>query len=169
MEARLLVPLKKTLDAEKNRSRNKKRLWDACLRELYSLAAQHGQATGKWLLYPDADGVDAAWSNVARSTMAGQLGCSAKAASPLFMKSNKSDGGVTKKAATAAAQARAAAAAATVPAKPAAKPATKPATKPAKPANSAVSLSFDEWDELDHKSNRNTGEAAKKKQKTNGP
>ena len=47
--------------------------------DLYQLATRHGQVTGKWMVFPHAGyDTDRKWRIIARDTIEGNLGCSAK-------------------------------------------------------------------------------------------
>ena len=50
----------------------------AAVANILRLAKEEGRTTGKWMLFPSAEKVDAAWSVVARAVVAGELDCSAK-------------------------------------------------------------------------------------------
>ena len=56
--------------------------------EILRLAKESGETTGKWMLFPSTEKVDAAWSAIARAVVAGELDISAKV-SPMPDESGK--------------------------------------------------------------------------------
>lgn len=48
--------------------------------DIFAVAQEHGITSGKWMLFPQEDKVDAAWSKIAHATVEGGLGFAAKVA-----------------------------------------------------------------------------------------
>ena len=49
-----------------------------CVAEILNTAVARGETTGKWMLFANRETVDDTWEEIARATVAGKLGCSAK-------------------------------------------------------------------------------------------
>ena len=53
---------------------------DVCVQRLLEEARRQGQLTGKWMVFTPCSQADMTWGEIAKSTIAGRLGCSAKVA-----------------------------------------------------------------------------------------
>jgi hypothetical protein len=55
-------------------------LREECVRQILDVARRRGHKVGKWMLFASHDAVDSWWATIARATLNGKLGCSAKVA-----------------------------------------------------------------------------------------